>query len=354
MMYNRRDLLKLMLAGAATLTWGCSEQTGSRFVTVFHLPEKFSRRYGDFTANITGVLETDINASFQVNGSEWQKIMHAPPRIPEPFFAIELSAADLLPGPNQLKIRCDDGYGCSEILQLDFRYDPSPVVLPRQVDWEGADLDVGGGQWETFNDDKGWRVRPTPGFETYDRLLIVTGAFPGARRIKTDMIYRGRGNGDKKRPFGFGVLPMWGGRPDTDRKVPRRGWNFSLCWYYSKYAALGSEFSYKLGDEEPRWVSAYRNIDLQQNQRFSLEIEAWPETDMQGRHWRYVQRFRWRQQDSAPWGEWLQLADNAGGNIAEGEYAVALIAHRCQVDFGSVTVEPLSSGDSPPGCIRTP
>jgi hypothetical protein len=352
MMYNRRDLLKLTLAGAATLIWGCNEQTSSRFVRIFHLPDTFSRRYGDFTANITGVLDPGINASYQVNDSEWRIIMHAPPRIPEPFFTIELSVDDLLPGPNQVKIRCNDGGSCGETVLLDFSYDPSPVVLPRLVGWAGADLDVGGGQWEIFNDGKGWRVRPMPGFETYDRLLVLTGAFPGARRIKTDMIYRGRGSSDIKRPFGFGVLPMWGGRPDTDRKVPRRGWNFSLCWYYSKYAALGSEFSYKLGDEKPRWVSAYRNIDLQQNQRYSLEIEVWPETDMQGRHSRYVQRIRWRQQESAPWGEWLELADNAGGNLSEGEYAVALIAHRCQVDFGSVTIEPLLSGGSPPDCIR--
>jgi len=350
MMYNRRDLLKLTIAGAATLTWGCSEQTGSRFATVFHLPGTFSRRYGDFTANIVGVLEPDIKASYQVNGSEWRKIMHSPPRIPEPFFTIELSTDDLLSGPNQVKIRCDDGDDCGEILRLDFRYDPSPVVLPRQIDWAGADLDVGGGQWETFNDSNGWRVRPKPGFETYDRLLIVTGAFPGARRIKTDMIYRGRGSSDKKRPFGFGILPMWGGRPDTDRMVPRRGWNFSLCWYYSKYGALGSEFSYKLGGDAPRWVSAYQNIDLQQDQRFFLVIEVWPERNSQSQHQRYVQRFRWRSEDSESWGEWLELADNAGGNLSEGEYAVALIAHRCQVEFGSVSVEPLSTGDGPPDC----
>jgi hypothetical protein len=351
MMYNRRDFLKLTLVGAATLIWDCSEQTSPRFATVFHLPDTFSRRNGDFTANITGVLAPDIKASYQVNGREWRKIMHAPPRIPEPFFTIELSVDDLLPGPNQVKIRCDEGDDCGEILRLDFRYDPSPVVLPLQVDWAGADLDVGGGKWETFNDDKGWRVRPTPGFETYDRLLIVTGAFSGARRIKTDMIYRGRGSSEKTRPFGFGVLPMWGGRPDTDRKVPRRGWNFSLCWYYSKYGALGSEFSYKLGDEAPRWVSAYRNFDLRKDQEFFLEIEIWSDRDSQGRHRRYVQRFRWRSEDSGSWGEWLKLADNAGGNIPEGEYAVALITHRCQVDFGNVTVEPLSSIDGSPGCM---
>jgi hypothetical protein len=343
-------MLKLTLAGAVTLIWGCGEKTSARFATVFHLPRTFSRRFGDFTANIVGVLESDSKASYQINGGEWWEITHMPPRVPEPFFTIELSADDLSPGPNQVKIRCDNGDESGEILRLDFRYDPSPVVLPRQVDWEGADLDVGSGKWETFNDGKGWRVRPKPGFETYDRLLIVTGAFPGARRIKTDVLYRGRGSSVKKRPFGFGVLPMWGGRPDPNPRAPRRGWNFSLSWYYSKYGALGSEFSYKQGGEDFRFVSTFQSIDLQMDQRFFLEIEVWPERDSQGQHWRYVQRFRWRSEESVPWSDWLELADNAGGDIPEGEYAVALIAHRCQVDFGSVTIEPLSSDDVPPGC----
>lgn len=122
-------------------------------------------------------------------------------------------------------------------------------------------------------------VRPTRGVEAYDRILIVTGSFSGARRIKTDIIYRGRGNSEERRFFGFGVLPMWGGRPDTDPSRPRRGWNFSLCWYYSKYGALGSEFSYKLGNREEQWVSAYQNITLQPGQKFFLEIEVWPETN---------------------------------------------------------------------------
>ena len=352
MMYSRRDYLKLMLAGAATatLTWGCSERASSRVVTVFHLPATFSRRSGYLTANITGALEPGTKASYQVNGGEWRQIMHAPPRNPEPFFTIELSLNELLPGRNRVTIRCEDGAGCAETLPLDFRYDPSPIALPLRVNWAGADLDVGDGQWETFNDGKIWRVRPAPGFETYDRLLIVTGTFPGARRIKTDMTYRGRGDSKKNKPFGFGVLPMWGGHTDTETTVPRRGWNYSICWYYSKYAGLGSEFSFKLGDEAPRWVSAYRNIDLQQDQKFFLEIEVWSDKDNQGQHRRYVQRFRWRADDSASWGEWLEIADNAGGNLPEGEYAVALVAHRCQVEFGSVTVEPLLPGDAPPDC----
>ena len=73
MLFSRREILKLTLAGATTLIWGCSDQTSSGFVKIFHLPVTFSRRYGDFTANIVGVLEPDIRASFQINGSEWRE-----------------------------------------------------------------------------------------------------------------------------------------------------------------------------------------------------------------------------------------------------------------------------------------
>ncbi|MGD9849931.1 MAG: hypothetical protein AB7T38_01560 [Nitrospirales bacterium] len=82
-----------------------------------------------------------------------------------PFFAIELSVDDLLHGLNRLNIRCDNESGCTDFLELTFRYDPSPILLPLQVDWKDVDLDVGDGQWETFKDDKIWGLGQREGLK---------------------------------------------------------------------------------------------------------------------------------------------------------------------------------------------
>ena len=182
-------------------------------------------------------------------------------------------------------------------------------------------------------------VRPKPGFEDYDRIVIAAGAFPGGRRVTTDVVFRSFK--DDARAFGFGVLPLWGGRPDDPQYSPRRGWNFSIAWYYSTYKGVGEEFSWKKGNEPPRWTSSYRNFDLQPGVRYIVIAEAREVLDANGRHKKYHQRMRWKRNSD---GEtpWIELSDDEGGQIPAGEYAVALVAHRCQVEFGPVRVEALA------------
>jgi hypothetical protein len=225
-----------------------------------------------------------------------------------------------------------------EITTLQFEYDPTPISLPLTVDWRTADLDVQDGFWETFSTPDGYRVRPKPGFEDYDRLIVVAGAFPGGRRIETDLVFRR--SMTRSKPFGFGVLPLWGGHPDGASIRPRRGWNFSLVWFYSRYNGVGMEFSYKYGNAQPDWISSYRNLTLAANVRYFLAVEAWPELDAAGAHKRYRQRMQWWTEGEPPPHEWIELTDAEGAPIPPGEYAVALNAHRSQVDFGPVVIKP--------------
>jgi hypothetical protein len=134
---------------------------------------------------------------------------------------------------------------------------------------------------------------------------------------------------------------MWGGHPDDAGVSPRRGWSFSTAWFYSHYKGVGMDFSYKYGDAAPQWVSAYRNFEPQAGRRYFLTVETWPELDATGHHAGYRQRMKWWPEGQPAPQEWLELADTGGAPLPAGEYAVALIAHRCQVDFGPVVVKPL-------------
>jgi len=336
---GRRTFLAASALAGATLVWGCSHPTSTGSITLYHLPKRFSRRGDDLTANITGRLEEGTHASYRLNGGPWREIQHGGPRNPEPFFTIEIPAHELETGRNELELRCNVSESCEPPLRVRFEYDPSPIDLPLTVNWRNADLNVDDGAWETFEENGQWRVRPRPGFEDYDRVLIATGAFAGGRRVRTDMQFLE--HSVPGRPYGFGVLPMWGGRPDDRSDGPRRGWSFSLCWYYSTYHGIGSEFSYKVGDGGPEWASTYQDFVLEPGRRVFLDIEVWPESTKEGRGFRYVQRFRLRRDESAPWGKWLTLTDTVSGTLPRGEYAVALVAHRCQVNFGPILVEAL-------------
>jgi hypothetical protein len=313
---------------------------GKPLVEIYHCPKKFNRRYADFTANITGrVAPFARGTEYRVNGGEWLELKHAPPRIPSPKFTIEIAPPDLNAGRNTLEIR-GKRYGIwEESLGCEFEYDPSPVQLPVVRDWSDGDLDVQDGRWETVVVDGEQRVRPVPGQEDYDRIVVITGALSVPRRIETDLTFRDHIRG---KPYGFGVLPFWGGRPDAGGTVPRRGWNFSCVWYYSHYDGIGQEFSYKDTGALPEWVSNYRYLDVQMNVKYRLVIECGPATDAQGNHAYHFQRFKWWRDGDVEPDEWMELTDVQGAPLPAGEYCVALVSHRSQVEYGAVRVLPLN------------
>ena len=309
-------------------------------VDVYHCPEVFERRWGDFTANVTGKLAPFArDVKYRVNGGDWIDVGHSRSRIPAPKFTIEIDPADLRPGPNTLEFR-GKRYGVWEDSNVcEFGYDSSAVQLPVVEDWSAPDLDAQDGYWETIEADDGeLRARPVPGQEDYDRILVITGAFAGARRVETSLILRDHAT-DK--PFGFGVLPLWGGRPDRDGMLPRRGWNFSLVWYYSHYGGIGQEFSYKETSALPDWVSNYRSLEIESGVRYHIIVEAGPVANADGGHSHYYQRMKWWPEGGEEPVEWMDFTDVEGSPLPPGEFCVALVAHRSLVEYGPVRVLPL-------------
>jgi hypothetical protein len=314
-------------------------QMNTPLVELYHCPEVFERRWGDFTANVTGRLASSARgAKYRVNGGPWIDVTHNRSRVPAPKFTIEIAPTDLKTGGNELELSGKRFGIWEESVICKFEYDPSPVELPIVEDWSNPDLDSQDGYWETIEVDGEWRVRPVPGQEDYDRIVVITGAFPEGRRVETTLTLRDH---VWDRPYGFGILPLWGGRPDVDGILPRRGWNFSLVWFYSHYEGIGQEFSYKETSALPEWVSTYRSMGLEQDVRYFIVIEAWPVKTEAGGHSHYRQRMKWWAEGEPQPIQWMELTDVEGSPLPYGEFCVALVAHRSQVEYGPVRVLPL-------------
>ncbi|NEP58290.1 MAG: hypothetical protein F6K31_14950 [Symploca sp. SIO2G7] len=351
--YTRRTFLQTSaLASAGVLLYGCMTQQNEPLIEVWHLPKRFSRRSGELTANISGTLSSQVKqAKYQLNNGSWLDVGQGKPRVPEPLFNIEMKAEDLRPGTNNLKIEVSAERGQPEITSLQFEYDPEPINLPVTVEWSNADLEVQDGYWETFSDNGEWRVRPKPGFESYDRILSVTGAFPGGRRVETDLIFHSSDKeGTPLSLYGFGILPMWGGHKDEVGVTPRRGWIYSIAWFHPYRNGGGVEFGYKDGDAPKKWVDSYRPFKPEAGVKYFITSESWPVLDDDGEHLYYKQRMKWWQEGEPESDQWIEVTDKEGAPLPPEEYAVALIAHECQVDFGPVTVtsitEPEESSDT--------
>ena len=344
--YSRRHFLKTSaIAAAGTIAFGCATTGDTPLIEILHLPKQFSRRADSLTANVSGRYSDALEKlRYRVNNREWVTFSASNnPRMPEPLFTLEMQASDLQPGNNNLTIEASPKRGNALVLGLSFDYQPDPVELPMTVTWENTDdgqLDVQDGYWETVSIEGSWRVRPKPGYENYDRLLNITGAFAGGRRVETSLVLRSHHD---ERLYGFGILPMWGGHVDDVKISPRRGWSFGIAWFYSAPKGVGAEFSLKEGDSPHQWVNSYRNYTHEFGVPYHVIAECVPEVDTAGNHLRYRQRMKWFKEGDAEPTDWITLTDTEGGTLPEGEYAVTLVAHRCQVEFGPTTVTALET-----------
>ncbi|MEM9948979.1 MAG: twin-arginine translocation signal domain-containing protein [Cyanobacteria bacterium P01_D01_bin.36] len=341
--YSRRRFLQTSaLAAGGAIAFGCTPQSDESLIEVLHLPQTFSRRAGELTANVSGRYNRELTQlKYRVNGSQWQTFSMGNIRMPSPLFTVEMRAEDLQSGSNTITIEATPKRGDIQALALAFNYQPNPVSLPTTVDWtQSNQLDVQDGYWETLSAEGATRIRPVPGYENYDRIVNVTGAFAGGRRVETELTLRSHHD---KRLYGFGVIPMWGGHVDEVDISPRRGWNFAIAWYYSAYKGIGAEFSLKQGDADANWISSYRNFKHEKGVPYRIIAECVPEVDAAGNHLRYAQRIKWFAAEETEPEEWLEVTDTEGSALPEGEYAVSVVAHRCQVEFGAVTVTELKA-----------
>ena len=336
---NRRTFLLYSGTMVVSLIIGCDAKDHGPGIHIFHATKRFARRHAYLSVNICGEMSPDVKqARFRLNKEVWRDLNQEGPRVPPPWFTIELTESHLKKGRNHLEIETYTGGDSPHITSLWFIYDPSPVSLPIHEKWDDTDLDVQDGYWVVIERGNKKRVRPKPGYEAYDRILMVSGAFPGGRCIDTDVTFR---NSIPNKLFGFGVLSLWGGHADLMKRYPRKGWLYGIAWFYSRHNGIGVEFSTHDGSHHNR-IFSYRDFELKPNTRYFITVECRSEKDKNGQHLCYRQRMQWRTDDSQiNSGDWIELADTEGSPLPESEYAVALVAHRCIVDFGDVSITPL-------------
>jgi hypothetical protein len=316
---------------------------GTPILEVEPPPSPFPRRSGELTCNVSGRVFPSARLWCRIGEGEAFLVSRSAPRSPEPTFTVEIDPDELSPGPNRISFTARGPLGRKQTVEVMVEHDDSAVSLPLTEDWSGygssaqgseaGGLDVQDGQWQCVGGPDGWRVRPVPGTEEYDRILNVCGAFPGGRRVSTDMIFR-RG----VRPFGCGVLVLWGGHPDPQGGRPRSGWLYSIGWYMSIYG-VGIEDSVRIGSSPRRDVLAYVSSNIEEGRRYRLVMEAVPERDSADvlRCWR--QRLKWWPDDESEPEDWLETTDYGEAKLPDREYSVALMAHRCQVEFGPIRIE---------------
>ncbi len=327
------------LAVAAVLwVW---HATAPLFV-IHHAPSTFGARAGAFTLNVTGRLAWRATAaSWRLDDGPSHPLRHSPPRVPVPEFVVEIPPDGLEPGVHRLVIEATAPLRPAERRELVFRYDPTPPAATVVRRWEPAEeLDVQDGSFQRLRGADGrWWVRPVPGSEGWDRTIVASGAFAGARRVTTRLVFR-YAVAERGR-FGFGVFPLWGGRPEAGDVRPARGWRFGLLWYYGVLRAVGTGFSERIGDGPDVWVTNYRNFALEPGRVYLLRTEAWPEPAARGRT-RWWVRAKWWPEGSPEPDVWLAVSDDQGAPLADLPYGVALFAHYSQVEFGETVVEPLA------------
>ena len=314
------------------------KELNQQLVLLYHQPAGVDQRCDEFTFNVPGELSALVySAQYSLNGSALRPVPSGGVRYPSPQFCIEFFDQDLLKGNNELKIEVKAPLGRTQAVEFHFTY-PNKR-LPKNLIWEkNTELQVEDGYWETALIDNEWRVRPVPGYEGYDKVLLLGGSFIGSRRVETDMILR------KVIPsteWGFGILPQWGGRPDSEGILPRRGWLFSLVWYFNRYKGYGAEFSERNGIEKAKFNTAYKSSSIEESRKYSVITECLDERDSQNKHIRYVLRFKWWASDENESRDWILLDDKSGWKLPEREYAIGLVCYNCQVDFGPVYISTL-------------
>jgi len=327
----------LAIVGGTLLCWW---QSSMRLAWVAPTASVYARRAGDFTVNVSGALSPLARmARYRLSDGDWLPIGRGGPRVEAPFFVIELDARRLKPGANHVTIETYAyGQWRPHATRVQVNYDPSPVRLPIAIDWTGGQLDIEEGYWETVEVEGERVARPKPGYEEYDRIAIVAGAFAGGRSVQAEMTFRGPIG---SRPFGFGVLSLWGGRPDAPGGALRQGWLHAIAWFYSPFNGVGNQFSSKHGSRDELARESFRSYPMKPGVRYVVYVEVWPRIDARGRPAGFHQRMKWWVKGEPVPDEWIELSCAEGDPLPAGEYGVAIIAHRCRVDFGPVIVRGL-------------
>lgn len=331
--------LLIALIGAAAGVWYASQP----LLQVYHAPGRVGLRGGDVTANVTGRLGAMVReARYRVNGGAWRPVLERPPRVRRPDFTVEVTAPELRPGANSVEVEAQAPLRATARETFDIDYDPAPPVLPVTVRWNASSLDVQDGRWEVVDGPggAGW-VRPVPGFEGWDRLVLAVPPFPGGRRV-TAALRLAEMPDTGSRDWGFGLFPLWGGRPDPSGLRPAMGWRFALAWYSREEGGFAAGLSDKVGADGAAQgiVEKLRGrIEPGTVYRLLAEVHELRRPDGSFRGW--AERMKWWPEGAPEPAHWIEVEDRTGMVLPDQAYAVGVFSLRAAAEFGPLTVESL-------------
>ena len=314
-----------------------------QLIRFYQVPDKFSKKADYLTLNVSGELAlprrlTSIK-SYKINGQRWNLPQTRNSRIKGREFVLEFFAEDLKPGVNKIAVKVENLFGSERIVSISVNYDDTLVELPEGVDGHSGSLEPQDGQWEVVETNHQDVIRPIPGTEGYDRILLASGAFKGGRRVEATMRFVGQAS--ESEDFGFGILPLWGGHPDTLNRSPRRGWKYGLAWYYNPEGGIGIEYSDKFSAERHIRVAKFSKFLAIPGSRHKIIVDSHQTVNKQGQHLGYRQSMTWYALDSKDQLIKMELDDTREQPLAHIHYSVALLAHRAQVEFWDITITPL-------------
>ncbi|MCW9042449.1 MAG: hypothetical protein OQK05_03820 [Pseudopelagicola sp.] len=296
-------------------------------------PALIGRKSDDVTANFNARSRLPAPVlrplRFRANGGPWENLGRGSPRLGRGHVLIEIHADKLRPRANNLDIELQSLLGLRRTFTHPFHYHEDMPDFPIISDWERGPPEVQDGFWDIIKSDTlGYSIRPRLGHEGYDRFVLIAPPFQGSRRVTVDMRFA-KATGAL---HGFGVLPFWGGHLDPEGRFPRRGWEYGLAWYYSVQGGFGVEFSRKSGSDPHATDRIYRPHHPTAGDAFRIVVEAFDANGVKSI------RLKTRPLPHGAFGEWIELTD-ISGHLKGDRYAVGLIAHRAQVEFGKATVE---------------
>ena len=321
----------------------------SSYARLDPVPQAFDRLEGELTINLSGKRSALVSTvSYRLEGEpEWQQIDKDSPRSAGRELVFELDPDTLSPGAHTLEVRVQTRFGTARYLSQDFDVEAAPEVPARTtITWDPSDLEAQDGAWDvapTPAGQTGTWVRPKPGREGYDRILLATPPFVGARRVTTQFVFDERVGSNPR--HGVGVLPLWGGHPDSEQVRPRRGWLYGLAWWYSEYPGFGAEFAHKIGGGDIASDTTSNSEALLAGVVYTMITEAVPVIQPDGSEV-FELRMKWAtSEDGEPLDamDWILVTRDPEGDVPVGSsYAVAVLAHRAKARFGPVTVERLN------------
>jgi hypothetical protein len=306
---------------------------------------QISRRSGALTANFSGRVGSGASSlEYSINNGAWIPVDLSSKAFDQETVTLQVPRSLILGGQqlNHVFVRGSTWLKETEAeFPVRFVYDDAPPALP--LVWSAAKgrTESDHGLWVQQARDGDPLIQPVPGTEGYDRILLLSGAFAGARRIRARIVYL---QGSLPHPgmlHGYGLIPLWGGNVDEDGVCPRRGWRYGLCWFYSAEQGYGIEFSNKPGAQEHDTVNRYAAFEPQPGRVERILIEAWPTQDEGAFSGWHIRAKRWFEDEQEPQA-WLQFSDSGGKRLPEQEYAVAFLAHRCSAGIFEARIEKLS------------